>query len=480
MVRFPRHRWGPRAWSSRAVAVLVAAVLITGCAGAASGGGTDPASPKPPQLRMLYATAEANATAVQSILPRFREVFGFDLQIDTQPYDALQQRVYAEVATRSSHYDILVVDTPWAPALVRALEPLGPYLENPALGDVAPARLDDMIPKVLADTAVYDADDEVRQFPTPETAADLGSVRSQGFEVYGMPLQANAMVMAYRKDLFANPAEREAFRTRYGRPLTVPATWDEFAQVAEFFTRPEQRLYGTTMMAGVGDWATDDFKSLLAGFGGNGRMINDDLSLDFTGRAGEKALTWYHDLISGKKSVPPGTTAASWDEAASSFDSGLTAMTFNYHSLELDAAVGGEIGYAPVPTGVGRGPHFGTWMLSINKYSQNKAWAYRAISWLTAPEQQLAMTAEGLHPSRTSVYQQLAGDEFYTALGESLAEGVGRPRLTNYTEISRAIAVAVNTAASGAATPRAALDKAAEDVNRRLRQAGYRLPEGTP
>ncbi|MGH3450914.1 MAG: hypothetical protein ACRDQW_09310, partial [Haloechinothrix sp.] len=126
------------------------------------------------------------------------------------------------------------------------------------------------------------------------------------------------------------------------------------------------------------------------------------------------------------------------------------------------------------------GPHFGTWMLSVNKNSQNKAWAYRAITWLTATEQQLVMTQDLLHPTRTSVYQALEktqrSDNYYDVLGKSLAVGVGRPRLTNYTEISRAIAVAVNTAASGKTPPRAALDKAAGDVRRLLRQAGYDVP----
>jgi multiple sugar transport system substrate-binding protein len=465
---------------ARALAVLAAGVLVlTGCAGGGNGGGTEPASPKPAQLRMLYATAEADAEAVQKLVPAFKQKFGIDLQIDTQPYDALQQRVYAEIATRSSYYDIIIVDTPWAPALVRALEPLSPYLRNPAVNDVAPAALGDMIPKVLADTAVYDADDEIRPYPNPATASDVAAVASQGFDIYGMPLQANAMVMGYRQDLFDDPAEKAAFQQRFGRPLTVPRTWDEYDQVAQFFTRPQQKLYGTTMMAGVGDWATDDFKSLLAGFGGNGQMINPDLSLAFTGPAGEQALTYYHKLITEQKVVPPGTTAASWDEAASSFDSGLAAMTFNYHSLTLDPAVGGSIGYAPVPTGKARGPHFGTWMLALNKYGQNKAWAYRAVTWLTAADQQKAMTADGLHPSRTSVYASLKGNDFYDALGESLAEGVGRPRLTNYTEVSRAIAVAVNTAASGEATPRQALDRAGDDVNRLLRAAGYTLPEGS-
>jgi multiple sugar transport system substrate-binding protein len=121
-------------------------------------------------------------------------------------------------------------------------------------------------------------------------------------------------------------------------------------------------------------------------------------------------------------------------------------------------------------------------MLSLNKFSKNKAWAYRAMTWLTASEQQLVMTKQQLHPSRTSVYSQIAatkGDavrtNYYDTLGRSLAVGVGRARLTNYTEVSHAIAVAVNEAATGKQDPQAALAKAASDVKRLLKQAGYKV-----
>jgi multiple sugar transport system substrate-binding protein len=51
---------------------------------------------------------------------------------------------------------------------------------------------------------------------------------------------------------------------------------------------------------------------------------------------------------------------------------------------------------------------------------------------------------------------------------------VGRARLSNYTEISHAIAVAVNEAASGAKSPDQALKDAATEVDRLLSQAGYK------
>ncbi|MGH3518293.1 MAG: ABC transporter substrate-binding protein [Haloechinothrix sp.] len=468
-----------RQFTRFAGALAASCLAVTACTPGTGGSGGDPAAEKPQTLRMLYATAEANAAAVQALLPQFKEKFGFELQMDTQPYEALQQKVFAEIASDSPFYDIIIVDTPWAPALVNSLEPLSGYINNAALNDIAAAEVGDFIPKVFYDTAVYNAEKAVLQYPVQDAQPDIGAITGEGFDVYGLPIQANANVMAYRKDLFEDPQEKAAFEKRYNRPLTVPATWDEFTEVAEFFTRPEQKLYGTTMMAGVGDWATDDFKTLLAGFGGNGRMIGDDLSLDFAGPEGEQALSYYQRLINDKV-VPPGTTSASWDQTASSFNGGLAATSFNYHDLKLDTKVDGEVAYATVPEAVDRGPHFGTWMLSINKNSQNKAWAYRAIAWLTATEQQLAMTEDQLHPTRRSVYDALESadtpNNYYDALGESLAVGVGRPRLTNYTEISRAIAVAVNNAARGAASPRAALDKAADDVRRLLRQAGYDVP----
>ncbi len=467
-----------------AAALVMTAVACTPGTDESGSGGVGEAAAKPVRLRMLYATAEADATAVQSLKPAFKQRFGFDLEIDTQPYDALQQKVFSEFASNSSYYDIVIVDTPWAPALASQLEPLSTYVDNAALNDVAKADIADFVPKVFYDTAVYDAKHPAKHFPDSSAAPQTSAITGKGFEIYGLPIQANALVMAYRKDMFGNAGEKAGYQQATGKPLTVPKTWDDFTSVAQYFTRPEKKLYGTTVMAGVGDWATDDFKSLLAGWGGDGHLIGDDQSITFDSPEGVAALQYYQDLINKHKVVPPGSTSASWDEAASLFDSGTTAMTANYHTLKLDSKVKGEIGYAPVPTGKAQGPHFGTWMLSLNKNSKNKAWAYRAMTWLTAAEQQVAMTKLQLHPTRTSVYQRIttgsasdpATRNFYQVLGESLAVGVGRARLTNYTEVSNAIAKAVNKAASGRTSPKQALDEAAAEVTRLLKDAGYKVP----
>ncbi len=434
---------------------------------------------KPASLNMLYATVEADVEAIKVAIPDFKAETGIEIVLDSQPYDALQQKVFAELAVDSPYYDVIIVDTPWTPALTGKLEPLSEYLTNEALNDVSDPALDDFIEKVFFDTAVYNPTSPNLQFPDP-SAVDVEAITGEGFEIYGLPLQANALVAMYRTDLFENAEGMAAFESEYGRALAFPETWDEFTEVAKFFTRPDENLYGTTLMAGNGDWATDDFKTLLAAWGGDGYMVSDDFTLAFNSPEGVEALTYYADLINEHKVTPPGVTSFSWDDASAAFTSGLTAIGMNYHTEVLAPDVQGNISYALVPEKVTRGPHFGTWMLSVNKASQNKEWAYRAANWFTNGPTQTKMLAAQLHPSRKSAYKAAKTDEnatkfgnFYDILGQSLALGVGRPRLTNYGAVDKEIWVAVNSAATGSMTPEEALQSAADKVLALLQEAGY-------
>lgn len=462
-----------------ATTALVSTMLVaTGAPALAQ----DEMAPECDTLNMLYATVEADVEAIKLALPLYEEATGVKINLDSQPYNALQQRVFAELGSQSSFYDIIIVDTPWMPAITNEVEPLIAYIENPEITDADLLDIDDFIPKVFYDTAVYNHPDSNLEFPGDQSVIDVAAIKDAGFDIFGLPLQANALTMSYRIDLFEDPAEQAAFEAEYGRPLTVPETWDEFIEVATFFTRPDENLYGTTLMAGSGDWSTDDFKTLLASFGGNGKMVDDSFARVFNSPEGEQALQLYQDLINVHQVTPPGVTSFSWDEASAAFVAGLTAMSMNYHSEILSPDIVGDVGYALVPSGPdgARGPHFGTWMLSVNKFSENKECAWQAIQWLTSADTQTKMLATQLHPSRASVYEAAATDpvtsqfgNFYEVLGESLAVGVGRPRLTNYGEVDEIIWTAVNRVASGDVTPAEALAEADAAVTAALQGAGY-------
>jgi multiple sugar transport system substrate-binding protein len=56
-----------------------------------------------------------------------------------------------------------------------------------------------------------------------------------GDRAYALPVLGEAPLCFYRLDLFRDPDHAAAFRARYQRDLAPPATWDEFADLAEFF-----------------------------------------------------------------------------------------------------------------------------------------------------------------------------------------------------------------------------------------------------
>ncbi len=54
-------------------------------------------------------------------------------------------------------------------------------------------------------------------------------------KAYALPLLGDALLCFYRRDLFAEEQHGVAFQKKYGRKLTAPATWEEFADIAEYF-----------------------------------------------------------------------------------------------------------------------------------------------------------------------------------------------------------------------------------------------------
>lgn len=65
-----------------------------------------------------------------------------------------------------------------------------------------------------------------------------------------VPWRNHTHVWLYRADLLDDPAEQAAFENAYGRELRFPLTWDEHAEAAEFFHRPDDDppVYGSIEM----------------------------------------------------------------------------------------------------------------------------------------------------------------------------------------------------------------------------------------
>jgi multiple sugar transport system substrate-binding protein len=440
--------------------------------------------PRPASLTMLNAGTQSDAAGVTAVLPRLKDELGVTVEMDNMAYDALQSRTFAELASGHPSHDIYILDTPWTPTLTRVLEPLSSYLNSRTLNSGIDIDLTDFIPKVFYDTSVFKVDSPSLHYPDDTAPVDVHSIVSNGFEILGLPIQSNALTLAYRRDLFESPAEQRAFKARFGRDLAVPVTWDDFVQVAQFFTRPAQGMFGTTVLGGAQEgWDFCDFKTMVGSWGGDGHIITSDIGVACATPQAIAAWEFYVDLINKYRVTPANATTAGWDQAIATFSSGNSAMTWNYGPQSLSPSVHGTIGYALMPKKVQHGPHFGTWQFGIPAAlpASRKAWAYRAIAWLTSAAAQIDMLPTELHATRASVFSHAKADpaitaeygNFYSVLEDSLAVGYGRPRVTAYDQVVQPMVQSLNLAENSTASVAGQLQAAAQSTKQTLASLGY-------
>ena len=70
-------------------------------------------------------------------------------------------------------------------------------------------------------------------------------------------------------DLLNDPKERDGFKTKYGYDLKPAATWQEYTDIAEWFTRPEEGVYGTARQGKRHEALWYAWRNFLYSFGGD-------------------------------------------------------------------------------------------------------------------------------------------------------------------------------------------------------------------
>ncbi|WP_424765612.1 ABC transporter substrate-binding protein [Paenibacillus sp. sgz302251] len=461
--------------------ILILTWILTGCMNDANQKLNETENRK--SLKVLYATVEAGSEAVINAAERYELRTGIHVEVSAFPYNSLQEKVFSELLRKSDEYDLIAIDTPWMPKIIQHIEPLTAYMEQSKQTN----EVDDFIAKLFLDTSVFDKDAPHKEPPAMDII-NLDRITESGFDIWSLPIQSNALTVSYRKDLFEDPIYQKQFEEQYHRKLTIPQTLDEYLEIAAFFTRDSNQdgtidRYGTTLMASKHESNFVDFKSFLSIFGGH--LFDDKLKPVFNSDKGVKALETYGSWILEEKVTPPDVLSYTWDEVEIAFSYGQVAMGMNYHDMRLNPKVkGGEVGYFMLPgvehNGViKRGPHFGSYGLAINKYSNNKQAAFELADYLTSSRTQKEYLQFRQHVTRKSAYEasRTLSDpslrEYYQVLGESLSVGVGRPRITNYEQLSEAVQTAVQQYLTGERSAKEALDEAAVKVEQSMKDNGY-------
>lgn len=306
---------------------------------------------------------------------------------------------------------------------------------------------------------------------------------------YGFPFTGLTTYLCYRKDLLNDPVNQRDFETRYRRKLTVPKTWPEYNEVAEFFTRPEQHFYGTYIQGKQGLALWYEWLNLAYSFGGN--IIDAKHGWEYgdivvNSPENVAATTEYSKLVAFS---PPDTLHFGWGEAQSALQQGQVFMGLLWNDqapfLEDPAAskVAGKIGYARIPSnsGVPFSQLEGLTYL-IPTESKHTREAYRFLEFALSRDVQIRHTLKGGSSLRESTYEDPGVRQLpYTAAFlAAVAVGKGKPTIPESPQITDAMVLSLSEIVLGVNTPQAGLDKLALDLQSILgKHARLRFPVQT-
>jgi multiple sugar transport system substrate-binding protein len=222
----------------------------------------------------------------------------------------------------------------------------------------------DRLAEAVASGSLRDLTPFMRDHPIPDYpegwSPALTTMQQFGKALYGLPYHDGPECFIYRTDLFADLKEQAAFSERFGYPLAVPRTWEQFEDVARFFTRPAEGLYGT-VFAAYPDAHNTVYDFCLQLWSRGGELADESGTATLATAEAVAALDFYRRLVNDRGVTPPGLQAVDSIKSGELFASGAVAMMVNWFGFaaaceQPGCAVRGKTGVATLPTADGRPP----------------------------------------------------------------------------------------------------------------------------
>jgi multiple sugar transport system substrate-binding protein len=263
------------------------------------------AAPAVKELSILWAQWDP-ADYLQQLCKEYEAATGIKVNVIQEPWSSFADRFSVAMAAKGSEWDMVVGDSQWLGTGATS----GQYLE---------------LTKFMNDNKLVSS-------VTAATLKYYGEYPANSKKYWAFPTEGDALGFAYRTDLFNDANEKAAFKAKYGYALAVPKTWKQYYDIAEFFTRPENGLYGSAIYTQKDyDAITMGVETVLFSYGVNWQdEKNRVLGVVNSNRAVE-AVKMYHDLY--QNFSPPGLSNAFFPEMNDAFTSGKAAMIMNYFAF---------------------------------------------------------------------------------------------------------------------------------------------------
>ena len=143
----------------------------------------------------------------------------------------------------------------------------------------------------------------------------------------GIMIDGDMFINTYRTDLFEDAAEARAFKAKYGYDLAPATNYGQYRDSAEFFTRPDKKMYGLVEVTSFFVYAffINQFVQLGAEKGGRfGELFDADMRPMLSSEIGEESLRRY---IEATKFMPSDLAKAMpWDVGRQEFFEGRVAQ----------------------------------------------------------------------------------------------------------------------------------------------------------
>jgi multiple sugar transport system substrate-binding protein len=395
------------------IVLITAAALVTGCGGGGDSGG-------PPRVTWYVFKEPGGAFDAAAKACTEQSNGRYEVAVVALPTDSDQQRelIVRRLAAEDKDIDVIGMDVNWTAEFAQA------DWITPWTGENEQAAGEGVIPALLA-SAQYEGQTWVAPFTT------------------------NTQLLWYDKRLVK----------------TVPKTWDEMIDQAKQIGGDKGKIVVQgKRYEGLVVW----FNTLVASAGGE---IVDRDGETVLGDPAIKAATIMRDVArdAGTASVSNEKEDTGKDTFKATGAAFMVNYPFVYKDISADKEALKNLGFARYPGVTEDEPSHvtvGGVNLGVSKFSTHPDLAFEAAKCLKQPENQIVASEKGgLAPTQENLYENpriKKAFPFADVMQATLADGVARPVLPTYSDISLAIQAALHPPAS--IDPKAAIDTLRENL----------------
>ncbi len=417
---------------------------------------------------------------------QFGELTGAKVKVVHVPFGDLFQRIMIPFQTGQSAYDVMFYGSLWIGDFNRYLAPVPEkYRNSKAMKLVTPNYID---------------------------------VATLGKQMIQYPIDGDRHYLKYRRDVLENADLKKKFKDKTGRELQVPATWEEYDEIAAFFNGWDwdgdgEKNYGSAEVVKRDDLMFSAFISRVAGYAKHpdvkgGFFFDLETMTPLVNSPG-----WVRGLemfIKAQRFMPPGGNNFGLGDEIFSFGGGQTLFSYSWddafiQAMEKKSRIRNKVMAAPLPGShevwnrkTGKWDHFDTpnrapyitwgWTSAVAASSKNKDMAFDYLCFFSNQANtphDLQIGRFGVNPYRSNHFdpafwtEKLGWDakvaDSYVKTLSGMDDSKNRVfdlRVPGVGQFMSSLAAGVSEAMAGQKTAQEALDGVAREWSRIVERIG--------